>query len=139
MCSPVLIEWWGHDGGWRHKLLVQGSQQVHLRFHLSAQSEMVLLDFVQIPLEGGDAIRDVEKTLHQIVTSRLIASEGVVTALYYGPSQKLGVTKGIGDPVRSNGIAEVAGVTDQSPTRPGGASEEAGCARESSELPGALA
>ena len=59
--------------------MVQGSQEVHFSVHLLAQDQMLLFRFLQIPIEGGDSVSDVEETLHKIVSTKFRKGDQLVT------------------------------------------------------------
>ena len=95
---------------------------------------MQCLDLVEAPLEGSDAVRDLEQAARLLVAGELVLRERLLASADDGPRQELGVAQGIGDAVGRDRVAKETGVADQGPPRAPGATEETGPAGEGEEL-----
>src|SRR5262245_62712104 len=76
---------------------------------------MKLLDLVEVPQERGDRIGGAQKRQGQFVTLALVGLEPAGAAIDDSSREQLRIAKGVRDPVRGQGVLEIAGITDESP------------------------
>ena len=95
--------------------MIQPSQHLYFTFHLLAQRQVQLLDFIQIPLKRRDSVSDVEHSLRELVSSCLIDRQRCIAPSDNGAREQLGVTQRVADTVRGERVLEEPRVPHECP------------------------